>query len=128
MPESVVALKTCARCGRRFDWRADCSRNWEALRYCSDRCRRQRLTDSDRALESQILVLLTGKPQGATICPSEAARLVRPEDWREWQEPSRQAARRLVAAGKLDFLQKGRVVDPTTAKGPVRLRLRVDDA
>jgi hypothetical protein len=39
-------------------------------------------------------------------------------------EDTRRAARRLVAAGKLEILQGGRVVDPSTAKGAIRLRLR----
>jgi hypothetical protein len=38
-------------------------------------------------------------------------------------ERARQAARRLVARGGLDVLQGGRVVDASTARGPIRLRL-----
>jgi hypothetical protein len=38
-------------------------------------------------------------------------------------EPSRRAARRLVAQGLVEITQKGRVVDPSTAKGPIRIRL-----
>jgi hypothetical protein len=34
------------------------------------------------------------------------------------------AARRLVAAGLADITQRGAVVDPSTAKGPIRVRLR----
>ena len=58
-----------------------------------------------------------------SICPSEAARAVGGEDWRPLMEPARRAARRLVAAGDLEITQGGRVVDPSTAKGPIRLRL-----
>ena len=36
--------------------------------------------------------------------------------------PVREAARRLVAQGLLDITQRGRVVDASTAKGPIRLR------
>jgi hypothetical protein len=39
-------------------------------------------------------------------------------------EPARAAARRLVAAGKIVITQAGRVVDGSTAKGPIRLKLR----
>lgn len=38
-------------------------------------------------------------------------------------ERARRAARRLVAEGRLEILQGSRVVDPSTAKGPIRLRL-----
>ena len=37
-------------------------------------------------------------------------------------ERSREAARRLVADGEIVITQRGRVVDPSTAKGPIRLR------
>jgi hypothetical protein len=37
-------------------------------------------------------------------------------------EPARAAARRLVAAGKVQITQGGHVVDPSTAKGPIRVR------
>jgi hypothetical protein len=39
-------------------------------------------------------------------------------------EPARAAARRLVAAGKIVITQGGQVVDGSTAKGPIRLKLR----
>lgn len=37
-------------------------------------------------------------------------------------EQARMAARRLVAAGRAEVTQAGRVVDPSTAKGPIRVR------
>jgi hypothetical protein len=36
-------------------------------------------------------------------------------------EPARRAARRLVAQDQVRILQKGRVVDPSFAKGPIRV-------
>jgi hypothetical protein len=39
-------------------------------------------------------------------------------------EPARAAALRLVAEGKIVITQGGVVVDGSTGKGPVRLRLR----
>jgi hypothetical protein len=32
------------------------------------------------------------------------------------------AARRLVDQGEVEIVQRGRVVDPSTAKGPLRIR------
>ena len=46
------------------------------------------------------------------------------EAWEPLMEPARAAARRLVAAGRVDIVQGGHVVDASTAKGPIRLRLR----
>ena len=55
----------------------------------------------------------------------EAARAVggeADEAWRELMEPARRAARRLVAAGEVEVTQGGKVVDPSTAKGAIRIR------
>ncbi|WP_162340616.1 DUF2256 domain-containing protein [Cyclobacterium salsum] len=34
--------KTCPVCGRPFTWRKKWEKNWEQVRYCSDRCRNNR--------------------------------------------------------------------------------------
>ncbi|MEN9062306.1 MULTISPECIES: DUF2256 domain-containing protein [Ponticoccus] len=34
--------KTCAICGRPFTWRKKWAKVWDEVRYCSDRCRRER--------------------------------------------------------------------------------------
>ena len=31
--------KTCAGCGRPFSWRRKWARDWDEVRFCSDRCR-----------------------------------------------------------------------------------------
>ena len=92
-------------------------------------CRLRPLTlenNRDSDLEAAILELLAGRAGGASICPSEAARAVAEgeDTWKELMEPARRAARRLVAAGEVEITQKGRVVDPSTAKGPIRVRRR----
>lgn len=113
--------KFCMSCGRRIEWRKKWERSWNEVRFCSDGCRRHRLSDLDHRLESSILLLLESRANGATICPSEAARAVA-DDWQPLMERTRSAARRLHVAGTIDILQGGRVVDPSTAKGPIRLR------
>lgn len=120
----MPAAKVCLRCGRKIEWRRKWARDWDSVRYCSSACRRRRLDDVDAALEDAIVELLRSRPRGATICPSEAAREVLPDGWRDRMEDARSAARRLVAAGKLEITQGGRVVDPSTARGAIRLRLR----
>lgn len=116
------AEKTCVRCGRTMQWRAKWERNWEQVKYCSDACRRTRATATDDELEQAILQLLEDRSRDASICPSEAARHVAAEDWRKLMEPTRMAARRLVARGLVEITQGGRVVDPSRAKGPIRIR------
>lgn len=121
------AAKPCAVCGRTIEWRAKWARDWEQVRYCSDGCRRRGLGDVDAELERTTLALLAARARSATVCPSEVARAVagpgaEEQAWRELMEPARMAARRLVAAGEVEITQGGRVVDPSTAKGPVRVR------
>ncbi|MEM7740784.1 MAG: DUF3253 domain-containing protein [Pseudomonadota bacterium] len=71
-----------------------------------------------------ILHLLRQRRRDASICPSEAARLVGDvETWRDAMGPVRDAARDLVSEGLILVTQRGSVVDPILAKGPIRLRL-----
>lgn len=118
--------RTCASCGRRMEPRRGDRGQPDERRYCSAACRKRKVRPVDRELEAAILELLSGRAGGASICPSEAARAVAEgEDaWKELMEPARRAARRLVAAGEVEITQKGRVVDPSTAKGPIRVRRR----
>jgi hypothetical protein len=78
--------------------------------------------DTGPALERAIEELLGARAPGATICPSEAARAVDPEGWRELMSAARAAAGRLAAAGAVEVTQRGAVVDVATARGPVRVR------
>ena len=119
------ADKVCGSCGRRIEWRAKWARDWDAVRWCSDACRARGVRPVDRELEASIRTLLASRAADATICPSEAARAVGGADeeaWRELMEPARRAARRLVVAGEVEITQGGQVVDPSTAKGPIRIR------
>jgi hypothetical protein len=122
MARAVPPSKPCATCGRAMTWRARWAKNWETVRYCSDGCRRG-LDATDRALEAAIVALLAERAASASICPSEAARAVA-ADWEPLMERARMAARRLVAAGVAVVTQRGVVVDPSTAKGPIRVRRR----
>lgn len=84
------------------------------------------VTDGD--LERAILELLEKRAASATICPSEAARAVAGDDWRDQMDAARAAAGRLVAAGAVEITQRGEVVDPATARGPIRIRRRLADS
>ena len=101
-------------------------KNWERqdapVKYCSKRCRQLRLRPIDKQLETATIALLSKRPRASSICPSEVARHVRPESWQPLMESTRMAARRLVALGQVEITQGGRIVDPSTAKGPIRIR------
>jgi len=94
------------------------------VKYCSDACRRNKLDEIDAMLEQVILDLLRDRKRTATICPSEAARVVRPDDWETLMERARRAARRLVERGLIEITQNGRAIDASKARGPIRLRAR----
>ena len=114
--------KSCLACGRTITWRKKWARDWDEVRYCSDACRRRKVTAIDVQLEDAIRTKLQQRSSTSTICPSEVARDLGGEEWRELMEPARAAARWLVATGEVEITQGGRVVDPSTAKGPIRIR------
>ncbi len=109
--------KPCRSCGRRITWRKKWERDWDQVLYCSAGCRSRGVTEADRRLEERLRALLRSAPRGGGDV--EVARAVDPEGWRTQLEPVRRAARRLVAAGEAEILQAGRVVDGSTAAGPV---------
>lgn len=117
--------KSCRVCGRTMVWRKRWARSWDTITTCSDACRSKRAapTDLAQALERTILELARARAP-ASICPSEVARAIAPEGWRDLMQTTRDAARRLVQRGVVDITQGGRPVDPSTARGPIRIRAR----
>jgi hypothetical protein len=82
-----------------------------------------------RHAEAAILDLLGRRDAGKTICPSDAARaLGGDEGFRPLMPLVRDAARALVAAGRIEVTQSGRPVDLDAARGPIRLRARATPA
>lgn len=137
--------KICKTCGRPFAFQKKWAQDWDIVKHCCEACRNQKATASDAALEQAILTLLAERTADGdktkTICPSEAAKLVagstggiyqsthakeksHRRDWEALMEPARVAARRLVTQKKIVITQHNEVVDPATAKGPIRLQLR----
>ena len=120
--------KTCVSCGRTIEWRKKWERNWDQIRFCSNKCRSRKVRQIDRDLEAAILNIIDTRSRDASLCPSAAAKAVAEErglnDWRRLIEPARSAARRLVQRDLVEITQQGSVVDPSTAKGPIRIRTR----
>jgi hypothetical protein len=42
-----LPTKVCATCGRPFTWRKKWAKDWDEVRYCSDRCRIHRDSGTD---------------------------------------------------------------------------------
>lgn len=78
----------------------------------------------DRETAQQaILELLARRAPGATICPSEAARTLAGDgDFRPLMGLVRAAAQTLVERGAIEATQHGEPIEPTTTRGPIRLR------
>lgn len=111
--------KICVCCGRVIEARKKWEKNWDQVKYCSEKCRRTKIPTH---LENDILLLLKERGANKTLCPSEVLPLDQRQDKSKMEEV-RQAARRLVTEGKIVITQNGNVVDPSTAKGPIRLKL-----
>ncbi|MGX9353726.1 DUF2256 domain-containing protein [Roseobacteraceae bacterium S113] len=51
MPKGVkkenLPQKTCASCGKPFTWRKKWAKVWDEVRYCSQRCRRDKKVGRD---------------------------------------------------------------------------------
>ena len=109
-------------CGREITWRKKWERDWDAVRYCSRACRKAGAGPADRRFEEAILVLLRSRARTASICPWEAARVLNPENPESVMEATRRAARRLAATGVVEITQGGKAVDPSRARGPIRIR------
>ena len=120
--------KTCMVCGREFQWRKKWQNCWHQVKYCSRACRKAGITDTDIKLEKVIMEILHSAKAGTSICPSQAARKVVGDDdersWRPLMEPARMAARRLAHRCQIRILQGGKEVNPSTFKGPIRLKLK----
>lgn len=73
------------------------------------------------AVAERILAVLAARDPAKSVCPSEVARSLDPEDWRTLMVPVREAAARLADRGRIEATQKGEVVDVRSARGPIRL-------
>lgn len=76
----------------------------------------------DAEIAQALTALAQARGRGKTFCPSEAARVISPDNWRALMPGVRRVAETLP----LVATQKGRPVDPLTARGPIRLGLARD--
>ncbi len=82
---------------------------------------------SNADLRAAILALAADRGPSSSICPSDAARAVGGDGWRDLMDDARDVARTLARAGRVDVTQRGEVLDPDVPwRGPVRIRIRGD--
>ena len=77
-----------------------------------------------RRVREEIMRIATQRGVCKTLCPSEVSRsLYSAAEWRGRMERVRSVGRSLAAEGRIVVMQKGSVVDPERARGPIRYRL-----
>ena len=83
------------------------------------------VAESEERLREAILSLARQRGPSKSICPSDAARAVGGEGWRDLMDQARDIARELAKHGDVEITQGGDVVDPdATWRGPIRIRAR----
>jgi hypothetical protein len=81
-------------------------------------------TDVRQRLRNKILDLAYDRGPDKTICPSDAARAVGGDNWRDLMADARDAARELAREGAVVITQKGEAVDPDADwSGPIRIAI-----
>lgn len=76
---------------------------------------------SPETIEASILRLTEARGAGKSICPSEVAKDVDPENWNRQMRAVRAAAVGLARNGRIVILRKGKPVDPDDFRGVYRL-------
>ena len=74
-------------------------------------------------IQACLLAKVNQRGPHKTICPSEVARDLGGDAWRDLMPLVRAVGTRLMREGYIQVTQKGQAVDPETAKGPIRYRL-----
>ena len=80
-------------------------------------------TVTDAVIRDCLLALVRDRGPHKTICPSEVARTLGGFSWRLLMDRVRAVGIALHDAGNIAVTQKGCIVDPRTARGPIRYRL-----
>lgn len=77
---------------------------------------------TDAKITQAILAMTAARGREKTVCPSEVARGLEPDDWRPLMPLIREAAVALCRKGKLRITQGGEAVaDLDNIHGPIRL-------
>lgn len=74
-------------------------------------------------IEAVILEKLSAREPGKSICPSEVAKDLQPEQWQRMMGKVRGVAVGMARQGRLVITKKGKAVNPDAFKGVIRLRL-----
>ena len=94
-------------------------KNWEATILPISR----KAMPNDNEIRNRILRLAQKRGPQKSLCPSEVARELQPENWRPLMTDVRRATALLVEDGLVVVTQFGNPVDPLDANGHIRISL-----
>lgn len=75
-------------------------------------------------IEAEILRQTMARGTTGSVSPEDIARALEPETWRALLPGVRQAAVRLLRAGRIEVLRKGKPVAEAEIRGVIRFRAR----
>lgn len=70
-PPGERPSKVCPVCGRPFAWRKKWERDWENVRYCSERCRRAARPGSTTALAKKSSAFWSSESESKRLCRTQ---------------------------------------------------------
>ncbi|MET3606963.1 hypothetical protein ABIC74_000805 [Mucilaginibacter rubeus] len=74
-------------------------------------------------ISNAIISTAMSRGKEKTTCPSEIARALFPDDWRNHMATVRGVAIDLQNQGKVQITQHGKAINTDNIKGPVRIRI-----
>ncbi len=80
-------------------------------------------TPDNEVIADAVLALVRQRGADSSACPSEVARRLAPDHWRQLMPQVREVASRLATQGEIEITQRGVAVSPQGPwTGPIRLR------
>lgn len=83
--------------------------------------------DSKIDISTTILTVARQRGIEKSTCPSEIARMLFPDDWRNHMDEIVDVAIDMHKQGKVQITQKGLPIDVTHIKGPIRIKITTQD-
>ena len=80
--------------------------------------------NSDKEIADCIIDMAQIRGVDKSLCPSEIARALRPNDWRILMPAVRSVAYQLAARQLIKISQKGQDVSEKIVKGPIRISIK----
>ena len=87
--------KTCISCGLSFSFRKKFEKDWDEIKYCSKKCRKNKLEKSDKEIEDFILEFARGLYPPKAIQARTISRTYFGIHWKKFHQRVLAAIRRL---------------------------------